>query len=361
MPPLDPLRSSDAGPQPLDPEQWAEVVNSCPDAVLVIDVNHRIRGWNRTAETIFGYTEAEALGQRFDLLIPADRKDSGELEKLTLWNEEGGAVHEFLTEREHKDGRRLKVSLTRTVLRGQQGEVLGAVAILRDITESERTRRSAVDALHLARLGEMAAQIAHEMRNPLAGIHGAVQILRRRDERAEAQHQEVYDAVANEIHRLDRLVSDLQRFARPVAGVSALFRLDNWLDTQVHRLQTQHPRLRMSWVEREEISLAADPLRLEEVLDAIVQNSCDAVAGSVCIKLRLQRDPNGCRLVIEDRGPGIPRELHDRIFEPFYTSKPRGSGLGLALARRNLESMGGELRLQTDSKHACFELQLPLA
>ena len=126
---------------PLMPEQWVEMIEVCPDAVLVVDADRRIRGWNRAAEEMFGYEHSQAIGQDFDLLVPEERRAEGELDRLTDWNEDGGEVRELLTERRARDGRTVLVRLSRQVLRGPTMEVLGAIAILRDVTETEGAMR----------------------------------------------------------------------------------------------------------------------------------------------------------------------------------------------------------------------------
>ena len=230
-PPADPF----AGTGALLPEQWVHAVEICPDAVLVVDAQRRIRGWNHAAETLFGYSKAEAIGQDFNLLLPAERRESGELDRLSDWNEEGGEIHELLSERVSKAGQTILARLSRRVLRDDAGQLQGAIAILRDVTGSETAMRRAAESLHLARLGRLAAQIAHEMRNPLAGIHGAMQILQRRADPM-SEEFEVYQAVSSEVRRLDQLVNDLQRFARPSSSRTEQFELGSWLEEAVPRL-----------------------------------------------------------------------------------------------------------------------------
>ena len=345
---------------PLLPEQWVEMIEVCPDAVLVVDADRRIQGWNQAAERLFGYRRDEAIGQDFNLLVPEERRAERELDRLTDWNEDGGEVRELLTERRANDGRTVLVRLSRQVLRGAAGEVQGAIAILRDVTETEGAMRRAAEALHLARLGNIASQIAHEMRNPLAGIHGAIQILTRRAQ-ADADTLEVYSAIGEEVRRLDRLVADLQRFARPSSSVRDRLEVGAWLT-----------ELAPGWMENGEklvlhtqdaVHLSTDPALLEEILVELVRNARDA-AGDRGLELTLQltATPEGCTLCVRDNGPGIEAAQANSIFKPFHTTKARGSGLGLALARRHAESMGGRLELCTSAPDSArFQLSLPLA
>lgn len=360
-PPADPF----AGTGALLPEQWVHAVEICPDAVLVVDAQRRIRGWNHAAETLFGYSKAEAIGQDFNLLLPAERRESGELDRLSDWNEEGGEIHELLSERVSKAGQTILVRLSRRVLRDDAGQLQGAIAILRDVTGSETAMRRAAESLHLARLGRLAAQIAHEMRNPLAGIHGAMQILQRRADPM-SEEFEVYQAVSSEVRRLDQLVNDLQRFARPSSSRTEQFELGSWLEEAVPRLARNFGSTELVLRSQADLQISTDPVLLEEILVELIKNAHDAVGDSdLRLDLRVSSVPSGLELRVQDNGPGVCSDEGERIFEPFHSSKPRGSGLGLAVARRHAETLGGTLTLaepiETSTTGARFVLFLPLA
>lgn len=362
--------SSPGGPtskgNDLAPEQWVSAIEVCPDAVLVVDTQRRIRGWNQAAERLFGYTREEALGHDFDLLLPSDRRASGELDRLSDWNEDGGEIRELLSERVTKSGQTVLVRLSRRVLRSEDGELQGAIAILRDVTESESAIRRAAASLHLARLGQLASQIAHEMRNPLAGIHGAMQILQRRVE-AGSEQAEVYAAVSDEIRRLDQLVTDLQRFARPSSSRTETLDLGLWLEEAAPGLARQFESAELVLQTASDLSVATDPLLLKEIFLELFKNAHDAV-GKQALRLHmlLKAAPHGVVIELRDNGPGVPESERERIFEPFHSTKARGSGLGLAMARRHAETLGGKLVLETshdapDDAGASFALHLPLA
>jgi two-component system sensor histidine kinase PilS (NtrC family) len=360
-PPADPF----AGNGALLPEQWVQAVEVCPDAVLVIDAKRRIRGWNGAAEQLFGYTKEEAIGQDFDLLLPAERREAGELQRLRDWNEEGGEIHELLSERVSKTGQTILVRLSRRVLRDASGQLQGAIAILRDVTGSETAMRRAAESLHLARLGRLASQIAHEMRNPLAGIHGAMQILQRRAA-PQSEEAEVYDAVGVEIRRLDQLVNDLQRFARPSASRTETFDLGAWLEEVGPRLARNFESTELVLRSKANLQISTDPVLLEEILVELIKNAHEAVGEQeLRLDLRVGAVAAGAELQVHDNGPGIAANQAEQIFEPFHSSKARGSGLGLAVARRHAETLGGSLTLAAprdgSSSGACFVLALPLA
>lgn len=355
--PIDPF----AGKGALLPEQWSALIEACPDAVLVVDAERKIRGWNQRGTELFGYSQDEAIGADFGLLVPPSRREAGELDWLEAWDEGGGTIRDFLTERRTKDGHLRLIRLSRHVFRDAAGRVTGAIAILRDVSESELELRRASDALHLARLGQLAAQIAHEMRNPLAGIHGALQILQRRLD-PQGSETSVFQAIGEEVRRLDRLVQDLQRFARPTSSQVRELRLDAWLRESCSRWKTDLQPVECDLLLEADVVVSTDPAQLEEILQELFRNAREACTEALLqIRLEMSRSELGFTITVQDNGPGIPPELRTRIFEPFVTAKVQGSGLGLAVAQRHAETLGGHLRLEDAESGTCFRLELPLA
>ncbi len=329
---------------PLGPEQLARIVDLSPDAILLLDKDDVIRVWNRSAERIFGYSANQAVGHSFDLLLPQSLRDDGEMDRIRELTNQTGELRDYRTKRKTADGRELVVSLARRRLLDSTGEFSGTIAILRDVSETVRLRQQASDAMHLAAIGNIASQVAHEIRNPLAGIHGALQVLRRRFP-PNSSEQEIFVGLTDEIRRLDGLVTDLQRFGRPVEihpehlDLAALAR--TWVDSVGDAFEEE---VQVVGQLPDELILHSDPLILRDVLTALASNAVENHhGGSVRLELHLTLADGWAILDLYDDGPGIPDDMIDKLWEPFVTSKVRGSGLGLAICRRNIENMGGQL------------------
>ena len=216
--------------------------------------------------------------------------------------------------------------------------------------EAERALRRTEAALReqtaLAQLGQMAAVVAHEVRNPLAGIRGAVQVIGRRLPPA-ASDQAVVREVVTSIDTLNEIVQDLLLFARP--GPPRLSRVPvAGLMTDTVALLRDDPKFRdiVMHIDGSDVSVQADAPQLTLVLRNLILNSAQAIDGRGEITLSTRALAGWTEILVVDNGPGIPPEQRDHAFEPFFTTKHRGTGLGLPTARRIVEGHGGTLRLE---------------
>jgi signal transduction histidine kinase len=218
------------------------------------------------------------------------------------------------------------------------------------IGQLERTQGQLIQSEKLASIGEMAAAVAHGLRNPLASLRATAQLaLRRLDSPSSAEHLAL---IVQEVDRLDRRISHLLNFSRPApfnprpASVTAL--VDDLLPTFAGLLSARRIELRREPA-GEVPEVRVDPIQLEQALVEVVSNALDAMpdGGRLRIALRRERgagDADATVVVeIEDTGGGIPAHVLPSVCEPFFTTRPGGTGLGLAIARRYVEQNGGRL------------------
>jgi signal transduction histidine kinase len=204
----------------------------------------------------------------------------------------------------------------------------------------------------LASLGELAAGLAHEIRNPLAGIQGALEILR--DEAGGGERESLFNQMLAETGRVNRTIESLLRFARPSRPRPVTTDVDALLKDTVQLLQ---PGLRKRKV-RLDVSTApdlplfqVDPEQIRQVLVNLVNNAAEAMeegGGSVSLRAAAFPDGDGLIICVEDNGPGISAEDQEQIFTPFYTTKFSGTGLGLAVARTLVNQHGGSLDVASE-------------
>lgn len=217
----------------------------------------------------------------------------------------------------------------------------------KDITEVKRLRERIARAERLAALGEMAARMAHEIRNPLASMSGSAQLLAKAP--LSGEDRSLLAIIERESTRLDRLLSEFLAYAReyrpsPERVDLRRFCLDI-LSLLEHDPRTSRIRFRL---EAEGGKGWFDPVLVEQALINLLFNAAEASPGDAEVILKASGDGSGCRFVVTDRGAGFPPEILTHLYEPFRTTKPGGSGLGLSIVHRIVDAHGGEIVIDTE-------------
>lgn len=198
-----------------------------------------------------------------------------------------------------------------------------------------------------ALLGEMAATLAHEIRNPLGAVKGLAQLLREGRQSVESQHQYL-SVIVEESQRLEKLVSDLLLFAKPVSPEKREFELDSLIDDL--RLfflpELEKHQIHFVYAPKQNATLfAGDYELMRRVLINLIENALQAMPDGGRLQIESEMNPDGLSLKIEDEGTGVPAEA-GQLFEPFFTTKAAGTGLGLAISRQIVSAMKGDLVLE---------------
>jgi PAS domain S-box-containing protein len=337
MPSQEALRLADA--------RWRTIVNSTVDGIIVIDSRGRIEVFNHAAERMFGYVESEVIGRNVSMLMPEpDRShhdgyidhhlETGERRIIGI----GRSVTAM-----RRDGSRFPVHLSvgEMEVEGEK-HFTGIIHDLSSRTELEDKLR---EATALARLGEMAAVIAHEVKNPLAAVRGAVQVIGSRLPTASSDSAIVKEIIAR-LDALNDLIQDLLVFARPPAPRSAPIDLERLLHSVVTLLKRDpaNPGLVVD-VAGDVPPMTGDANLLTIVFQNFLINSAQAMQGRGRITVMLAAADGWHHVTIADTGPGIPAEIRANLFRPFKTTKARGTGLGMATAKRLAELHGGSVEV----------------
>lgn len=324
------------------------ILRSSADAIVVVDRDNVIRSWNRGAELIFGYSEDEAVGNPKSMLLSPELVRAGEVERFQQRIEKDGYVTGYETEGLTKDGRRIPLSVTSTLIRDAEGRAVGRCSILRDLTAIKRLQTELVHAQSLAVVGELAASVAHEIKNPLAGISGAVQILCRSFPENDSRRM-IANELLQQVKRLDNTVRDLLIFARPWTPQPRRFNLSEFIDSVLARAESQENGNGVRFVRElpAKCMVTADPQLLEHVLVNLLMNALDAVSGSGTISVKVSEQDATVRIEVRDTGVGIPPQYRDRLFKPFFSTKTRGTGLGLAISKRVVDAHHGSISIDS--------------
>ena len=323
--------------------RWRAIIDSAVDGIIVIDAHGRIEAFNRSAERLFGYTLDEVLGRNVDMLMPSPYCEEHDT-YLSRYLATGRA--KIIGIGREVQGRRkdgtvfpLHLSVAEITIQGERR----FTGILHDLTSRVQMEGRLREQEALAKLGEMAAVIAHEIKNPLAGIRGAIQVFGGRMVKEGANTQILNEIVAR-IDSLDQMMKDLLLFARPPKPKPAPVDLVPLVRTTANLLSTD-PALRDVEVHVEGAAppVSADPDMMRVVFQNLLINSAHAMQGEGRIRVAVEPADAICQIAFIDGGPGIPPDLRDKIFSPFFTTKTRGSGLGLPTVKRLIEAHDGEV------------------
>jgi len=340
----------------------AHILDTSADGIVSLDAQNRITTWNRGAEQIFGYSEEEMLGHHVSKLFPPGADIEGELEDLRDSVERDGLVRNHYGERVTKGGRRIRTEVSTTILRDEKGEYCGRASIFRDVTERDRIRNELARRESLAAIGEMAAAVAHEIKNPLAGIGGAVKVIGK-DFPVDDPRHEVVQEIQDQVKRLDNTIREMLTFARPATPHATDLDLQEFLD-RIMRVMGEEPQVKSHEVKLEVppgLAVHADPQLLENIVVNLILNAAQALGRNPGhITVRAFEAGGSTNLEVADDGPGIPDDVLPRLFKPFFTTRTRGTGLGLTIVRKFVGVMGGRIEVETGrGRGTTFTIVLP--
>jgi PAS domain S-box-containing protein len=351
-------------------QQLESIVNDSGDVIFFLDNDKRFRAWNRAAAAIFGWRADEILGQPVEKIVPPDVLASQEMERIDRDIEQHGHCH-LETVRLAKDGRRVPVELTVSLLRDPQGQPIGRSAILRDITERRRLEEEKLQAERLAVIGAMSAKLAHEIRNPLSSVALNIDLVRDEVETlAKSQPDRADEARAllrsidSEMRRIQRVTEDYLQFARMPKPRRERVALNDLLTHGLSFLQSSFDAAGVAVRTQFEPQLPAilgDEEQLWQAILNLLRNAIEAMPDGGALALTTARNGSEVALAIADTGKGMTDDERRQIFKPFFSTKAGGTGLGLPLALQVVTEHGGHIECESaPGKGATFTIRLPL-
>jgi signal transduction histidine kinase len=362
----------------------SEILARLPQGLLFIGPGGELVDYNSAAAGILGlplepYAKQVMWGP--DGLFPAG-PENGRLQHLCQQATEtadlvaGGEIHVWLGPTGLAAGTPACHLLEVTLRRWQHGTEAGAVLMFQDASAKQRIREQIRKADQLAFLGGLAAQFSHQVRTPLTAVRGLLELLWA-DAPSMVQHQEYFDRIMRGLQRLDRLAAALLSLTQATPSAQEAIDLRQLLDEILTLMEaaTQKPiRITTDYAPAFPTVLG-DPYLLSEALTNLIQNALEATppGGAVAIQARPTvhqaelpvsaqgvQVHQGVQVRIQNSGSGIPAELRERIFEPFFSSKRGGTGLGLTIARRLIESHSGRVAVESDgSSWTSFIVEIP--
>jgi two-component system sensor histidine kinase PilS (NtrC family) len=319
-------------------ELHRRIVENVSSGLLTVTRSGAVTSFNQEAERITGFSADEVLGYPLAELFPTlGEIDAGERQRR------------IQVQFRDRSGRTLHLGMSLSWLRNAAGAEEGAIVIFQDLTQlvemEEQLRRSE----RLGAVGQLAAGLAHELRNPLASLSGAMELLAADLPKTDRHSVTLSQIVQRETARLNRLVSDFLTYARPGPGRSEPVRLRALLE-ELAELVARDASLGVEVTVEvpDALSALGNGDQLRQVFWNLVRNAAESQPRDRAVRLSGRSLGAEVEVLVEDQGCGIAPEDMERLFEPFHTTKPKGTGLGLATVHRVVEARGGRITVSSE-------------
>ena len=334
----------------------SKLLETMDNAVISIDKNGVIKTYNRKSEEIFHKKRAEVLNKNCQNVL--NLKIDGEclLRKTLL--EKRNTSREIIL-----NGKILDIATS--FLTNEENEIVGLVAIIRDVTEIKSLNEEVARNKRLASLGKLSAGIAHEIRNPLSSIRGLAQFVYSSFKKNDARKEDL-DTIIQEVDRLNLLIVQVLDFAKIKKLNLSQFSINELVVKIVEFLKLEIKNKKIDFhlsLSQEIPSICADENQVRQIIMNVVINAIQAIKINGKIKITTEnsklKEKPAIKLIIEDNGIGIPESELSQIFDPFFTKKDKGTGLGLSIVYKLVENHQGEIKVEsTEGKGTKFMIFL---
>lgn len=331
-----------------------DIIRSLTSGLVTTDLDGRVRTVNPAGAAMFGTTPEELVGRPIASLLPvSDELPPG---PAATTREDGMA--------RRPDGTSFPVGYTRTPLVGAEGNVTGTLLTFQDLTEIAELRAAAERAERLATLGRLSAGLAHEIRNPLSSISGSVQLVR--ESEVDEEDRRLLGIVLDEVERLNELVTSMLQVGRPRSPVRSSRELGGLVRDVVEMAQAgpaKGSRVRIAYTAPPSpVEAFIDGDQVRQVVWNLLKNALQASPPGGEVAVTVGERQGMATVEVRDQGPGVDEETRARLFETFYSSRPHGVGLGLALVKQIVEQHGGAVEVDSESgRGAVFRVRFPSA
>ncbi|MFQ5543575.1 MAG: nitrogen regulation protein NR(II) [Nitrospiria bacterium] len=339
-----------------------DIAQSMPSGLITTDLTGIITSFNRSASEITGYALEDVIGKRWwEHFSWRDIQNRYRALAAT------GFAQRFEGKISNKEGIPRLLGVTISALRNEQGTQIGVIGTFQDLTQIRNLEEAMQKKERLATIGEMAASMAHEIRNPLASLSGSIQVLKS-ELSLTGENLQLMEIALQDTVRLNSIVTQFLLYARPLPPQRKWVNLRSLLSEMVTLFKNNPAYHRRAHVVLEDIGndllVFIDPDQMKQVFWNLANNAFQAISESGCLTISAQwlenRGENGSiQIVFEDTGEGILNETVEKIFDPFFTTKSTGSGLGLAIVQRIIEAHSGEISVESQPRKTSFRIILP--
>lgn len=324
------------------------ILQSVPSGVISVDNSMRIKSINQAAERILGINAKEVIDRDFTEVFNEPLITLVKSHK-TVSREE----YPYVT----RDDRHIWLGVTTSQLKNAAGEVIGLIFVFTDLTDIKALQEQVELKKRLTQLGEMSAGISHELRNSMSVISGYAKLLSRK---VETSNRAAVDAILKEIKNMDKILSELLAFAKPTVLNTSDIDLNRLIQETVASAVGNNDAIKVRINTEGSIFVKADEVLLKQAFTNILINAVEAMPEGGSLEIESRKLKDRAVISIRDTGQGIPKDIREKIFLPFYTTKQRGIGLGLALVQKIILSHGGSIEVDSiEGEGTTFKITLP--
>jgi two-component system sensor histidine kinase AtoS len=323
------------------------ILQSVPSGVISLDEALRITKVNLSAEKILEIKRESILGKYHTEVLNKPITDLLNDKKII----ERGEIT-YVT----PSGRRIWLGLTLSPLKNREGNIIGQILIFTNLTQLKSLEAQMELRSRLSSLGEISAGIAHELRNPMAVIAGYTQIL---SKKAGSSLKPTVDAITTEINVMNRIISDFLSFAKPAELAISDVDLKKIIENCIAALVSGKNNIRTNFDIKDLPVIRGDEILLRQAFTNLIQNAVEAMPAGGALTIK-SATGDLLDITVSDTGTGIAEDMADKIFLPFFTTKDRGTGLGLSLVQKIIVSHGGSISVDSGNKGTTFRIKLPM-
>ncbi len=326
------------------------VLQSVPSGVISVDNDMKIKSVNQAAERILSIVSIEVMGKQFNEVLT---------EPLTTLIKK----HETVSRGEYPyittDGRHIWLGITSSQLEDSAGNEIGFIFVFTDLTDIKTLQSQVELKERLSQLGEMSAGISHELRNGMGVIAGYAKLL---GKKVDESNMSTVDAISAEITSMDRIISELLSFAKPSVLHTEQVNINELMEETLSAVVGESSSVEVSVHAEGPVSVKIDEGLMRQALSNLFLNAIESMPGGGGLEVIIGCRQGRAELSIKDTGYGIPQKIIQKIFLPFYTTKEKGIGFGLALVQKIIVSHGGSIQVESEEGAGTeFRITLPVA
>ncbi|WP_064094201.1 PAS domain-containing protein [Rossellomorea aquimaris] len=312
------------------------------DGIALLDPDGKVLKVNQQFEMMFGWNKDEIVGTPITFLHKENQL--GQFKQNLITVKAGKRIKDYETVRYHKDGNPVEIAFNMNPILNDSGTLIGVSAIIRDLSEKKRNEDLLKKSEQLAMIGQLAAGVAHEIRNPLTTLKGFLQLM------TESAQDDFYlGVIQGELDRIEIITNEFLALAKPRAVQFSLTSLTSLLTSSVEFIKMeclkQGVDVRFSV---EEAEIYCDSHQIKQVILNVMKNALEAMPSGGLLSVQLEKNENDANITIQDTGSGIPPERMKHLGEPFYSTKEKGTGLGLMICQKIIKEHNGSISIQSN-------------